>query len=472
MAVINAILVRWTGGTTFVEDAASIAQYERREAVVKLPDITSAAQAQEVAQAILDARAQPRTRTSDGHLPTSTTAEPFTAYNLGDIVTAPGPDGSAADLRVQSVTVNEDADGNLEFSPELGACIDELEDALERYLAKYGSAPATENGSGAGGDSSAYGGGSSDPSVDYPPTEPEPVPATEPWVDPTINGGTQNNPTINDPAINDPTINGTAVINHVEVPPPDEGEDPSVGLEVGEGRTTVLNGPVEIGDALTLTRNGAVDIGEAVVYSRNASPANETLGLLWDGAKGLLGRLSGRKGGAGNTVAIDADGNWKFGYDDTEKPTVDFTQANVLGLGGGCIDTTTASDSGVYVDCTPGSTAANIVQFGRSGDVSTTGIPTKGGYLLGTGAAGGGSFELGANNSSSGNYCYVAGQAGSGYLDLYAEDFIQLFSNTSVIVFSQAHPSSSQFAWYFDYDGVDWYIVDNSNSANRWKISP
>lgn len=498
--VANALMVRWSGGTTWEEDAPSIAANGRREQVLKLPGITSAPQAREVARAVLDLRANARTRTTAGHLPAGTD-EPFTAYNLGDLVTAPGPDGSPVDLRVQSITVNERDDGELEFSPELGSRVDELEDALARFLAKFGTAPSTENGSSSGGDASPY-----DPGPDYdplPPTEPDPVPPTEPWEDPTINGGAANGQQSNDPNLNGTvTVGGPCPdcppgedcnddcnpITHVIVPPPEEGgttttvdigvrDDDHQGagaveVNVGEAATwtaqkgsqTNLNGETGIG--------GNVEIGDGIVFTKGASPENLTLGTMWDKVRGIWGKLTGGRPGAETT--IDASGNMVFGQDGVNRPTIDFTNADVLGLGGGggCINTTTASDSGVFVDCTASSPAANIVQFGRSGDVSTSGIPTKGGYLLGSGLAGGGAFELGANNSATGKFCYVAGQAGSGYLDIYAEDFIQLFSNTSVIVFSQEHPSSSQFAWYFDFDGTDWYIVDQSNMANRWKISP
>lgn len=470
--VANALLIRWTGGSSWVEDAPSIALYGRQERALKLPGITSQDQAEEVGQAVLALRAAPRAQTSASTIPTTEAEEAFTGYNVGDLVTAPGPSGSPANLRVRSITFTESDVGDPVFSPELGDRIDELEDALNRFLEKFGTAPATENGSGSGGDSSAYGG--SDPGgYDIPAIEPEPVPEVDPWVDPTITDPAVTGGTFEDPTITDPNIEGTAVVNHVVVPPPDTGEDPSPGLEVGEGRTTILDGPVEIGDAMVIKRDGSVDIGDAVVYSRGASAsasAANAVGLLWDGAKGLIGRLSG---GAGTSaVAIDQNGDWTFGIDGINRPTVDFTNADVLGLGGGCIDTTTAGDSGVYVDCTPASTAANIVQFGRSGDVSTTGIPTKGGYILGTGAAGGGSFEVGANNSSSGNYCYIAGNAGSGYLDIFAEDFIQIHSNSSLLLFNQLHPgTSATFEWYFDYDGSIWEIVDSSNSANRWQIS-
>lgn len=347
MGMGNAILVQWTGGNTWVEDGGSIATSGRREQTLKLPGITSAAQAQLVAFAVLALRAQPRIRTTAGHLPVTEADEPFTAYEVGDLLTAPGPDDAPVDLRVQSITVNENDDGVLEFTPELGSRIDELEDQIARFLSKFGTAPVTENGGTPGADDPIGGG---DPGYDPPePTEPDPVPPTEPWVDPTLE---------------DPTLTGVTTIGNEDPENPGE-PDPDDPGDLNIFATVQVEGPADFNDETTIGDDGRLVVeGDLVVngdteqrgpieqssitkYSTawrppdedddrpevsggwmadDAQKDNPTLSLLWEAAKSLLGRLSGPKGSATDATYIDKNGDWHFGGG------VDLTDATVTGL--------------------------------------------------------------------------------------------------------------------------------------------
>lgn len=134
MGLANALLVRYASGYLWVEDAASIAQWERREGYVTLGQVESPAEATRIATAILADRAQPAVSISAGLEPSGAGDDPYDDFGVGEYVTAPDEDGSPASLRLVSLTVAEDEEGNPTFAPELQTLADVRDQTLQRWL--------------------------------------------------------------------------------------------------------------------------------------------------------------------------------------------------------------------------------------------------------------------------------------------------------------------------------------------------
>lgn len=132
MAIVNALLVRWSAGYTWVEDAGSIATWKRREAYLSVA-ATSEPEAVRIATAILVDRAAPLVGTQATLEPTGSD-EPYVDFEVGDWITAPDLSGTPASQRVVSLTVTEDDEGNPVFVPELGSVQQERERANQRWL--------------------------------------------------------------------------------------------------------------------------------------------------------------------------------------------------------------------------------------------------------------------------------------------------------------------------------------------------
>lgn len=134
MALINALLVRYAKGYTFVEDASSIATHGRREGYVTLGMAQSGHEATTIAVALLATKAQPADAVLAEVEPTGNTDKPYWAFNVGDYVILPTAAGPGSLYRTRAITVDEDEMGDVAFHPEFGTLADEFEIRLERWL--------------------------------------------------------------------------------------------------------------------------------------------------------------------------------------------------------------------------------------------------------------------------------------------------------------------------------------------------
>lgn len=134
MALVTALLCRYSLGYRWTTDAAGIAAYGRREGYLELGAVTSATEVDRVASAIFSTRATPHMAVSASLEPVDDTDTPYSAFTIGDYVTLPDVDGSPVSMRVVAFTVTEDTEGNPFFTPEFGSLRDEREREIERSI--------------------------------------------------------------------------------------------------------------------------------------------------------------------------------------------------------------------------------------------------------------------------------------------------------------------------------------------------
>lgn len=134
--MINALLVRWSGGWAEVLDAASITARGRSEALLGLGAAQSIAEVERVAAAQLATYASPRTEVTADLIPIDETDTPYLAFRVGDSVTVPDWDGSATLERIVALTVAEDENGQVTYSPELKDLILTHQERLEQAMKK------------------------------------------------------------------------------------------------------------------------------------------------------------------------------------------------------------------------------------------------------------------------------------------------------------------------------------------------
>lgn len=128
--VANELLVRWAGGYLTVTDAASVATHGRIRAPLRLEGIAYRDVAERIATERLPALAHPRVATVAGVVPVAADDQPYTAYRVGDYLTADDETGAGRLQRVRSITVEEDENGELEFAPELRDVVLERDDLV------------------------------------------------------------------------------------------------------------------------------------------------------------------------------------------------------------------------------------------------------------------------------------------------------------------------------------------------------
>ena len=118
----NALLTRFDSGFRTDTDASSISANGRREAFVALSNVRSNANSDTIVAAYLaNFKAGVTTVTADV-VPTATAQTPYVGgWAAGASVTVPRPSNSGTGevMQVRSVTVSEDNDGVLSFTPEL-----------------------------------------------------------------------------------------------------------------------------------------------------------------------------------------------------------------------------------------------------------------------------------------------------------------------------------------------------------------
>lgn len=105
--VRNSILVRYGERFwTLVEDSASIAAHGRKSASITAGSTDGLAQATTLGQQMLDEMAHPQV-TITIQMTSEKGPQPYDAFGLGDVITAPGLDGEPAPLRVMSFAASE-----------------------------------------------------------------------------------------------------------------------------------------------------------------------------------------------------------------------------------------------------------------------------------------------------------------------------------------------------------------------------
>jgi hypothetical protein len=134
--LVNALLVRWANGYHETEDAASIAEHGRYEGFLSLGAVQSTDEVERIAAAYFARFAAPTVTTTVGVEPTGADDVPFADWSVADYVTAPNEDGDATSLRVLSLAVTEDDEGNPIYTPELDSLGELYEQQLERWLSR------------------------------------------------------------------------------------------------------------------------------------------------------------------------------------------------------------------------------------------------------------------------------------------------------------------------------------------------
>lgn len=136
MAVVTLLLVRYDGGYFEVEDATAVAEWGRKEGYVQLGSVSDHDEADRIATAILAFQNAPRVATTLGVEPTGAGDDPYADYEVGDTISAPDVGSGSASQRVMSLTVSEDANGDVSFANELKATFLVQEEAFDRQLKK------------------------------------------------------------------------------------------------------------------------------------------------------------------------------------------------------------------------------------------------------------------------------------------------------------------------------------------------
>lgn len=114
----NALLVRWHGGWREVLATASIGTYGRREALLGLGAVQSAAEVDRVAGQQLAIYADVREEIATDLAPMGDDDTPFLSFRVGDHVTVPSRAGITAE-RVQAITVSETDVGEITYAIDL-----------------------------------------------------------------------------------------------------------------------------------------------------------------------------------------------------------------------------------------------------------------------------------------------------------------------------------------------------------------
>lgn len=121
MSKTNTLLVRYKGGYKTVEESTAYGTMGyRAEGFLSLADVDDLTTAQNAAQVALlgDLSLGSRTVTADVE-PLTAAETPYLGYRIGDDITLPDESGTPTAYRVVSITVDEDDDGVITFTPEL-----------------------------------------------------------------------------------------------------------------------------------------------------------------------------------------------------------------------------------------------------------------------------------------------------------------------------------------------------------------
>jgi len=137
--VRNKLLVRWKGGFRTRTDSGSVSTWGTREGFLSIAGVDSAPSADSVGDTALSLYGQPRETITAAYEPASSGEVPYTSSLLpGTTLTAPNESGVGATYRVESLTVTEDDDGNLTYTPELSSLVETYQTRTQRWLSRVG----------------------------------------------------------------------------------------------------------------------------------------------------------------------------------------------------------------------------------------------------------------------------------------------------------------------------------------------
>lgn len=161
----NALLIRYAGGWTELEDSSSIDTWGRREDLRTYGDAQSEDEAKRNARAELDILAQPLWSTTAGIQPTGTGDEPYADFGPGDWRTFPDETDTPDAMKVASIAGRGTPQGGVDWAITLRSRKDERERQVQRWVrrmsngtgggASQSSTPARPFSAGGGGGTSS-----------------------------------------------------------------------------------------------------------------------------------------------------------------------------------------------------------------------------------------------------------------------------------------------------------------------------
>ncbi len=134
-ARMNRALVRYAGGDFIHEDTASLAAHGQIGEYLELGAIKGEAEAARIADQLMDNRAEPSYSTSATLKPHNTAATPYDGgWEVADTIGCPDENGDNEPMRVRSIAMREDGDGNVTWTIALRDEHLELEERHDRWL--------------------------------------------------------------------------------------------------------------------------------------------------------------------------------------------------------------------------------------------------------------------------------------------------------------------------------------------------
>lgn len=117
-AVRTRALVRHAAGWVEVVDTAAQSAHGRREAGLQLGSTSSDTQAERLALSALGDLGEPEV-TLTATITSAVGPQPYADFDMGDVITCPGVDGTLGAARVMSITADENDDGLLTYTLQL-----------------------------------------------------------------------------------------------------------------------------------------------------------------------------------------------------------------------------------------------------------------------------------------------------------------------------------------------------------------
>lgn len=136
--VKNWVLTDWGDGQLDGGDTGSVSTWGRRESFLSLGNVNSGVSAVYTSFATLSPHLGPQQSVIVEIAPVDTSDEPYSAFNIGDRVTAPNRAGTPTEYRVAAITCEEDDDGELHWFPELATAWELYEQQQTRWLRRTG----------------------------------------------------------------------------------------------------------------------------------------------------------------------------------------------------------------------------------------------------------------------------------------------------------------------------------------------
>jgi len=133
MALVNAILIHWSGGYRTAQNAPSIAAYGRHEAFLELGSANSEEEVDRIAGDLLGVRGEPEVATTVAMEPAGGD-RPYEDFGVGDWLTCPDEAGTPTSFRVNGLAVSEDPEGQPVFVPELRTKQQSVDTHQQRWL--------------------------------------------------------------------------------------------------------------------------------------------------------------------------------------------------------------------------------------------------------------------------------------------------------------------------------------------------